>query len=308
LPVHQTAIRVLLVGEPREGRWLRELLDSQETIQFRVARASGLEVAAQCMARETVDVMLLGVGTNRSVARAAVEAARIVTPSVPVIILSETEDDSLAVELLQNGAQDFLAKSRLDPPSLARSLRYSIERYRLQKTDHTLSLHDDLTGLHNHRGFRLLAEQHLCTIRRKGTGLLIYIDLDGLKQINDSYGHVEGNHALLMAADVLRSSFRQSDIVGRLGGDEFCVLMTDARQFTPLQVRKRLQQGTDLANSKSPAPFRLSISVGIADVPAASRAMLEDLLKRADAMMYEQKRHKRARTSSLLPARNSTSA
>ncbi len=305
---NQTAIRVLLVGEAREGRWIRELLDSEGEIQFRVARASGLEVAAQCMSRETVDVMLLGVGTNRSVARAAVQAAGTATPSVPVIILSEAEDDSLAVEALQNGAQDFLAKKHLDSPSLARSLRYSIERHRLQKTFHSLSLLDDLTGLHNYRGFRLLAEQHLCTIRRKGTGLLLYIDLDGLKEINDNHGHLEGNHTLLMAADVLRASFRQSDIVGRLGGDEFCVLMTDARQFTSPQVRKRLQEGIDLANSKSPASSRLSFSVGIADVPAASRATLQDLLRRADAMMYEQKRHKRARTLSQSPARHSTSA
>jgi two-component system cell cycle response regulator len=308
LSAQPKVIRVLLVGEAREGRWLREILDSHYSNQFRIARASGLEIAAQCMSRETVDVMLLAAGTNRAVARAAVQAAQSASPSVPVIVLSETEDDSLAVELLQNGAQDFLAKKHLDYPSLSRSLRYSIERHRLQKTAHSLSLLDDLTDLYNHRGFRLLAEQHLRLIRRKGAGLLIYVDLDGLKEINDNYGHVEGNHALLMAANVLRSSFRQSDIVGRLSGDEFCVLMTDARQSTSAQVLRRLRQGIDVANGKSTAPFRLSFSVGIADVPAASRASLEDLLKRADAEMYDRKRHKRSHALSLSSARHSMSA
>ena len=142
-----------------------------------------------------------------------------------------------------------------------------------------------------------LAEQHLRMIQRKGAALLIYVDLDDLKMINDSYGHLEGNRASIVTANVLRACFRQSDILARLGGDEFCVLMTDAGQDSALQVRKRLQHRQDFINALSSWNFRLSLSVGIADVPAVHQPPLDQLLRTADAQMYEEKRRKRLRTA-----------
>ena len=176
-----------------------------------------------------------------------------------------------------------------------RALRYSIERHRLQKNLQNLSLIDDLTGLYNRRGFLALAEQHLRMIQRKGAALLIYLDLDDLKLINDSYGHLEGNRALIVTANVLRACFRQSDILARLGGDEFCVLMTDAGQDSAQQVRKRLQQRTDFINALSSWNFRLSLSVGIAEVPVVHQPSLDQLLRIADAYMYEEKKSKQSR-------------
>lgn len=312
LSAHQAAIRVLLVGEASEGRWARDLLETEGSARFRVTRASGLEVVAQEASRDAADIILLIneliKGSERAPAREFVRGAQSFAPSIPVVVVSDSDDDELAVELLQDGAQDFLTKDRLDGPTLSRSLLFSLERHRLQETTQSLLLMDELTGLYNLRGFRLLAEQHLRLIRRKGAGLLVYLDLDALKEINDNFGHAEGNRALLMAADVLRQCFRQSDIVGRLGGDEFCALMTDARQHTAQQILKRLQQRLDLQTSKSSAPFRLSFSVGIAEVPATSEAPLENLLQLADAMMYRQKRQKRARTLTLPSATHSTSA
>jgi diguanylate cyclase (GGDEF)-like protein len=173
-------------------------------------------------------------------------------------------------------------------------LRFAIERHRLQRTLQSLSLIDDLTGLHNHRGFLALAEQQLRVIRRKGAALLVYVDLDKLKLINDTHGHLEGNRALIATAGTLRDTFRQSDILARIGGDEFCVLMTDAGHDSAVQVRKRLQQRVDIANRLATSRFHLSLSVGITDVPAVRQPSLEELLKIADALMYEQKRSKRA--------------
>jgi diguanylate cyclase (GGDEF)-like protein len=203
----------------------------------------------------------------------------------------------LAVESLQQGAQDFLAKGRLDSAGLARALRYAIERHRLQRTLQSLSLIDDLTGLHNRRGFLSLAEQQLRLILRKGSGLLVFVDLDDLKLINDAHGHLEGNRALSGTANILRACFRQSDIIARVGGDEFCVLMTDASQDSAVQVRKRLQHRVDFTNAVSASRFRLSLSIGIADVPAVRQPPVEELLRLADALMYEQKRDKQARSS-----------
>ena len=288
-------IRILLVGEAREARRLRGLLESDGSEQFRIAHVPAMELAAERLSRDDTDVLLLDIGPDQSQGRAIVRAATTAAPRVPTVILSESEDESLAVELLQQGVQDFLAKGRLDCAALRRSLRYAIERHRVQKTLQSLSLIDDLTGLHNRRGFRAFAEQHLRLILRKGAALLVYVDLDGLKTINDTYGHLEGNRALIATANVLRASFRQSDILARLGGDEFCVLMTDARQNTAQQVRKRLQRRVDFTNALPNVCFRLSLSIGIAQVPVVHQPPLEELIRLADALMYEEKRNKQAR-------------
>lgn len=221
-------IRVLFVGGFRDAERLGELLDSNGPVPFQITHVDGLDLAAERISGGEADILLLDLGPKDNQGRALVEAARSAAPDLPVVVLSDFEDETLAVESLRQGVQDFLAKGQLNRATLARSLRYAIERHRLQKSLQSLSLIDDLTGLHNRRGFLALAEQHLRVIRRKGAGLLAYLDLDDLKTINDTYGHLEGNRALVGTACILRACFRQSDILARLGGDEFCVLMTDA--------------------------------------------------------------------------------
>jgi two-component system cell cycle response regulator len=298
-------IRILLVSEDREARRLRDLLESHSSSEFRITHVDGLEPAAECLSSEGADVLLLDIGPDQERGRTIFDVATSAVPSVPTIILSDSESESLAIESLQQGAQDFIAKGRLDRATLARSLRYAIERHRLQRTLQSLSLIDDLTGLHNRRGFLALAEQQLRLIQRKGAALLVYVDLDDLKSINDNHGHLEGNRALIATADILRATFRQSDILARIGGDEFCILMTDAGHDSALQVRERLQQRVDFSNAPTASRFPLSLSVGIADVPAVRQPSLEELLRLADALMYEQKRSKQALASPpILPEAN----
>src|SRR6202049_4420201 len=290
-------IRILLVGEAKDACRLRGLLDTDNAGDLHVAHVADLELPAQRLSSDPADVLLLDLGSKQRQGRALVQAARAAAPDTPMVILAESEDELLAVEALRLGVQDFLAKERLDRPALVRALRYSIERHRLQKNLQNLSLIDDLTGLCNRRGFLTLAEQHLRMIQRKGAALLIYMDLDDLKLINDSFGHLEGNRALVVTANVLRACFRQSDILARLGGDEFCVLMTDAGQDSAQQVRKRLQQSADIINALSSWNFRLSLSVGFADVPVVHQPPLDQLLRIADTHMYEEKKNKQLRGS-----------
>jgi len=293
--INGVPIRILLVGEAKDACRLRGLLDLEDFSQFHIAHVTDLELAAERLSSEPADVLLLDLGSKQRQGRAFVQAARAAAPDTPMVVLAEQEDELLAVEALRQGVQDFLVKGRLDRSALVRALRYSIERHRLQKSLQDLSLIDDLTGLYNRRGFLALAEQHLRMIQRKGAALLIYLDLDDLKLINDNYGHPEGNRALVVTANVLRACFRQSDILARLGGDEFCVLMTDAGQDSAQQVRKRLQQRTDFINALSSWNFRLSLSVGIVEVPVVHQPSLDQLLRIADEHMYEEKRNKQLR-------------
>jgi diguanylate cyclase (GGDEF)-like protein len=290
-------IRILLVGEAKDACRIRGLLDTQDSAQFHIEHVTDLDLAAERLTSEPANVLLVDLGPRQRQGPGYVQAARAAAPDTPMVVLAESEDDHLAVEALRQGAQDFLDKQHLDRPALVRALRYSIERHRLQKNLQNLSLIDDLTGLYNRRGFLALAEQHLRMIQRKGAALLVYLDLDDLKLINDSCGHLEGNRALVVTANVLRACFRQSDILARLGGDEFCVLMTDAGQDSAQQVRKRLQQRADFINALSSWKFRLSLSVGIADVPVVQQPSLDHLLRVADAHMYAEKRKKQLRGS-----------
>ena len=307
MSTNAAAIRILLVGEATEVRQVRGLLETSDSAQFQILHVADLELAAERLSDDGVDIVLLDMCSKQQQERTLVQAARAAAPDKPIVILCEFDDQSLAIEALQQGVQDFLAKDQLDGATLARSLRYSIERHRLQKTLQNLSLLDDLTGLHNHRGFLALAQQHLRMIQRKGAALLVYVDLDDLKLINDRHGHLEGNRALIVTANVLRACFRQSDILARLGGDEFCVLMTDAGQDSAQQVRKRLQQRLDFINAMSTSRFCISLSVGFADVPVVHQPPLEELLRIADARMYEEKRSKQV-PNSVSPAAKQTAA
>jgi diguanylate cyclase (GGDEF)-like protein len=288
-------IRILLVGEAKDACRLRGLLGTEDSAQFHIAHVADLALAAERLSTDPADVLLVDLGSRQLQGRAYLQAARAAAPDSPMVVLAESEDELLAVEALRQGVQDFLNKEHLDRLALVRALRYSIERHRVQKNLQNLSLIDDLTGLYNRRGFLALAEQHLRMIQRKGAALLIYLDLDDLKLINDSCGHLEGNRALIVTANVLRACFRQSDILARLGGDEFSVLLTDAGQDSAQQVRKRLQQRVDFINALSSWNFRLSLSVGIADVPVVHQPSLDQLLRIADTHMYAEKKRKQLR-------------
>jgi diguanylate cyclase (GGDEF)-like protein len=156
-----------------------------------------------------------------------------------------------------------------------------------------LALADDLTGLHNRRGFLSLAEQSLKLARRsKKPFALVFVDLDGLKKINDTLGHNEGNRAITDVAVILMDSFRHCDVLCRLGGDEFAVLMIDAGEETTRIVRKRLMDKVEKLNVTGQRPYRLSFSIGILICDSDQGLPLEALLERADALMYKEKQSK----------------
>ena len=153
-----------------------------------------------------------------------------------------------------------------------------------------LSLTDALTGLHNRRGFMILATGLLKFARRVEYSLyLLYIDLDSLKYINDTFGHAGGDAAISHFSRILTDTFRDSDVVGRLGGDEFVVLIADATESDLASVQARLQSNVDAHNLRVPAGQALSFSLGIIRLEPQSTITMEELLAQADAAMYKHK-------------------
>jgi diguanylate cyclase (GGDEF)-like protein len=164
-----------------------------------------------------------------------------------------------------------------------------------------LSHVDELTGLYNRRGFNNLGEQELrLATRERRPVALFFIDLNGMKQINDDLGHEEGDRALADAAGILRSTFRDSDVVARLGGDEFAVLAHDCSTRGSEAVRDRLDAAIADFNAAGRRGYKLSMSVGaVTRLPEDSKPLAE-LVREADARMYREKRRTRRGVSAAL--------
>lgn len=156
-----------------------------------------------------------------------------------------------------------------------------------------ISQTDEMTKLFNRRGFLNLATKSLSLSKNMGkSGLLFYIDMDGLKKINDTFGHDEGDRAIRAVADILRKSFRKSNIIARLGGDEFTVLVTDINPDTVELINAKLKKNTDDYNRKSAKPYTLSFSTGIVSFSNNDSKTIEKLLALADSALYAQKKSK----------------
>jgi diguanylate cyclase (GGDEF)-like protein len=156
-----------------------------------------------------------------------------------------------------------------------------------------LSQIDDLTGFFNRKGFMALADHRIKLALRNEEGFSVaFVDLDGLKQINDTLGHETGNRALIELANVLKESFRQSDVLGRLGGDEFAVFIGEANEAETQRIRQRIQQNLDACNALPGRTYALSFSIGIVSSSSATSLHIDALLEKADALMYQQKRAK----------------
>lgn len=178
-----------------------------------------------------------------------------------------------------------------------------VERERHAEAVRALSLIDDLTLLHNRRGFLTLAELQLkAAARARDAVLLFFVDMDGLKQINDQLGHETGDQAIIDLGSALKATFRESDILARIGGDEFVALAL-ASEVSVEAIVERLQRAIASFNPRNGRAYRLCASIGVAASDPSRPSSIEELLKRADGLMYEQKRRRKAEAVSPLGAR-----
>ena len=156
-----------------------------------------------------------------------------------------------------------------------------------------LAVLDELTEISNRRGFMTLVGYAICMcVRQKISASLVFFDLDKFKLINDTYGHSEGDRALVTFAKILHKTLRESDLVARIGGDEFAALLLDTPKASALDVILRLQARLDVYNDKSPHDYQIDFSFGVVDFDPKVHANVEALLADGDALMYECKQRK----------------
>jgi diguanylate cyclase (GGDEF)-like protein/PAS domain S-box-containing protein len=188
-----------------------------------------------------------------------------------------------------------------------RELNREIDRRRRAEAAlQSLATTDPLTGLYNRRGFNTLAQQLLKQARRARRSFLIFVvDLDGLKQINDTYGHLEGDQAVNATAMILKDTFRASDVVARFGGDEFAVaVIEDDSESGNQPYLTRLQEKLQEFNDHSHKSYQLSLSVGTAKLEPDDLQSLDSVIERADKALYEEKRTKKSKALEDLPPQN----
>lgn len=178
---------------------------------------------------------------------------------------------------------------------MMRAVHCAAKQYMLQAELGNLALTDELTGLCNRRGFMAIAERQLKIGHRTGRGIvLFFMDIDGMKQINDSFGHGEGDQVLRRTAKALKMTFRDSDVIARLGGDEFAVLAIEASDNSESAIRARLAEDLKTV-SAGETRYAINLSLGAVRINICSNASIGEWMVRADQAMYEQKRRRPSR-------------
>ncbi|MBK5189340.1 MAG: GGDEF domain-containing protein [Gemmatimonadaceae bacterium] len=233
---------------------------------------------------QRVDVVLLDLTGPLDSAMDLLIRARVQVPEVPVVVLVEPghKGEANGAAAIEAGACDSVVKEELSSALLARVLHYAIERYRLHTTLDQLSLTDALTGLYNARGFRTLAEHHL-KLAHRTRGLVVAVaDVRALDRINVDHGRDAGDRALVAASQVMRETFRASDVIARIGNDDFAALMLDAADDTTEVVAPRLRMRLEhYRAAHRDSTWRLSMRVGIARVAPGMHPSIDELLAEA---------------------------
>jgi diguanylate cyclase (GGDEF)-like protein/PAS domain S-box-containing protein len=214
-------------------------------------------------------------------------------------VLESGESNQYEYKSLRDGRYFFQTFSPVKEPN-GRAVAVTVVSKDVTKLKHLeeelrmLSLTDELTGLYNRRGFQTLAEMQFNISNRLKKGMyLLYADLDGLKEINDNHGHQEGDQALIETAEILKKNYRRSDIIARIGGDEFVVVPVGTSRDSVELITTRLKEAIDEYNTKSSLKYKLSLSVGIAYYDPKNPCTVDELLESADKFMYEHKKQKK---------------
>jgi two-component system cell cycle response regulator len=238
-----------------------------------------------------------GSGKVISMDRGQVAAKESLTVALDAALRSaDPELDQIlsALEEISMGLKAGSWSERNFENALQRAASCAVRQSLMDREIRNLAVTDELTGLYNRRGFLTAATHQLKLAHRQGVdALLLFCDVDNLKQINDSFGHREGDLALIRSADVLEETFRDSDICARLGGDEFAVLALDASNPNRQAMMPRIEESLKKTNEKE-LRYALSFSIGVARFDPRTPVSVGELMMRADREMYAQKSARRA--------------
>ena len=288
--------KILIVeDDPFDADLVKEFIEQAAPGEYLVHRVGRLGDAVDALQNQDFFMVVADLGLPDASGVDAIEAILTVAPDVPLVVLSGSDDEAIALHAVQVGAQDYLVKNHVDRFSLFRSIRYAAERKKGQQRLTHLAHFDQLTGLSNRVFFQERLLQQLSRAKRlRRKFAVFFLDLDRFKSVNDSLGHGAGDLLLQRASQRLKLAVRDYDIVARLGGDEFAIIVDEPADAEALRAV------SDRVLGAFSEPFFLdshevfvSASLGIAVYPEAGESS-EELLRAADSAMYAAKASGRA--------------
>ena len=282
-------IRVLLIeDDPIDAHLaMRALRRAGET---EVTQVSSLRDAREALEQGEFDVILADMHLPDATGYTSVETLNGIAVGVPIIVLSGIGDEQSAIETVRRGAQDFLTKGEIDSGLLRRALRYAIERKRAEVKLQYMAMRDGVTGLFNRFGFRKALARAIDTNEHaQPTVGVLYLDLDRFKAINDSLGHDAGDELLSIVAERLTDTVRTDDVVARIGGDEFAIVVPELASVAELRlIGQRLLNAFVEPVRLGEVEVRITGSVGGSHYPACGTTT-DELVTAADRAMYRAK-------------------
>jgi diguanylate cyclase (GGDEF)-like protein len=284
---------ILLVEDnPGDARLVQEMLSEVATTEFAVEHVERLAEARERLMSDHQGCVLLDLSLPDANRLEALMQLRAAAPNVPIVILSGLQDELLAVKAVQEGAQDYLIKGRVDGDSLGRSINYAIERKQSETELQRRAMHDELTGLPNRALFLdRLVHAVAWSRRHRSTFSVMFLDLDRFKLVNDSLGEETGDAVLVEVARRLGDILRSTDTAARVGGDEFIVLLEDiSDEQQAVHIAERIVSGLELPLELHSDKIYITASIGIVVARGAEVDDPEALLREADSAMYRAKK------------------
>jgi diguanylate cyclase (GGDEF)-like protein len=291
------APRLLLVeANAGDAVVVREMLRTAMDDGFELVHAELLTEACDRLEREGAACVLVDLSLPDAQGLEAVTRIQTAAPEVPIVVLTGLDDERLALNAVQEGAQDYLIKGRVDDVLISRSIRYAIERKRAEVQLAHQALHDPLTGLPNRTLFLDRLQLALARGQRRPSGVaVLFLDLDRFKVINDSLGHDTGDRLLVDVAARLQAVLRPGDSVARFGGDEFTILCDEIDgERDAVTIAERVGEAVAAPFVLDDTEVFLTASVGIA-MASGHDARPEGLIRDADAAMYRAKERGKSR-------------
>jgi diguanylate cyclase (GGDEF)-like protein len=287
----EKAIKILFIDrEHGEYLLIADLLSQVRHVNYELVWCNQLESALPQILSNEFDVVLLDFFWGDVSVRDVLNAAKVQANKTPIVVMTDEMDIEVDRDVIRAGAADYLIKGQIDHQLLERTLRYAIERKQTEQHLAHLAHYDQLTDIPNRILFRDRLEHaiHLAN-REKTTFALMFIDLNGFKQVNDNFGHDAGDAIIRICAERLSSCMRRSDSVARIGGDEFTLLLTHIENHTDIaHIAEKIMQLIAEPAEINGYEVVVGCSIGIALFPHAGRDA-ESLLKNADMAMYKAK-------------------
>lgn len=284
-------IKILFIDrEQGEYLLIAEILSHIRHVEYELVWCDQLDVALNKILSQEYDVALLDYYWGDASARDLLNAARVQACQTPIVVMTDEMETEVDREAIRAGAADYLIKGQIDHLLLERALRYAIERKQTEQHLTRLAHYDPLTDVPNRILFRDRLEHAIHLAERDNASFtLMFIDLNGFKQVNDNFGHDAGDAIIRICAERLNACLRRSDSVARMGGDEFTLLLqkiavnTDVAHIAE-KVINAIAQPAEINGHE----VVVGCSIGIAIYPQAGRDA-DTLLKHADMAMYKAK-------------------